>query len=106
MFDQSLEELMFDQVTIEPWVSQDSNQSNTYGTSVTYTAQVIPSTQKVTNAQGDEVVSTAQVIIKERLYFDHRARLTLPSGFVPQQPPIQKIEPVLGLGMDHTRIWL
>lgn len=105
-FDAALEELMFDTVTIEPFSSFDVSQAPTYGSAVTYTAQVIPGTERIINAEGREVTSTAQVIIPARVAVDHRSRITLPSGFAPRTPPIQRVEPMAGLDMDHTRIWL
>lgn len=105
-FDTALEELQFDTVTIEPFTSFDVNQAPVYGTAVTYTAQVIPASERIINAQGREVTSTATVIIQERIAVDHRSRITLPTGFSPNQPPIQRVEPLAGLGLDHTRIWL
>jgi len=105
-FDLSLEELQFDSVTIEPFSSFDANQAPTYGASVAYTAQIVPATERIINAQGREVTSTATVIIQERVAVDHRSRITLPSGFTPRTPPIQRVEPMGGLGLDHTRIWL
>ena len=105
-WDAALEELQFDTVTIEPFVSLDSNQAATYGDAVEYAAQVVPATERIINAQGREVTSTATVIIGERIAVDHRSRITLPTGFSPSQPPIQRVEPMAGLGLDHTRIWL
>jgi hypothetical protein len=105
-FDLALEELQFDTVTIEPFSAFDANQAPTYGAAVTYTAQVVPATERIINAQGREVTSTASVIIQERVAVDHRSRITLPTGFIPNQPPIQRVEPLAGLGLDHTRIWL
>lgn len=105
-FDLALEELQFDTVTIEPFSSFDASQAPTYGAAVTYTAQVIPATERIINAQGREVTSTATVIIQNRVAVDHRSRITLPAGFTPQTPPIQRVEPMIGLGLDHTRIWL
>jgi hypothetical protein len=105
-FDTELEELMFDTVTIEAFTGTDTNQASTFATGVSYKAQVIPSTTRIISQSGREVESTASVIIPERLSIDHRSRITLPSGFVPRTPPIQKVEPMVGLGLDHTRIWL
>jgi hypothetical protein len=104
--DSALLELMTDTVTIEPFVSMTGNQAHTYGSAVTYQAQVLPFSTRIINQQGREVESTASVIIPGRIAVDHRSRITLPSGFSPQHPPIQRVEPAAGLGLDHTRIWL
>jgi hypothetical protein len=59
----------------------------------------------VINQAGREVISNIQVYIPERVHIDQRSRLTLPTGFVPQQPQILGIEPLKGLGLDHTAIY-
>lgn len=105
-WDAALEELMFDTVTIEAYTGTDVNQAPTYGAAATYTAQVMIGSNRIINTEGREVQSTTTVIIPERIAVDHRSRITLPAGFVPLTPPIQKVEPVKGLDMDHTRIWL
>lgn len=102
----SLLELMTEEVTIEPYVSMDGNQAHTYGTAVRYQAQVLPFTTRIIGQQGREVESTSSVIIPGRVAVDHRSRITLPAGFSPRTPPIQRVEPMAGLGLDHTRIWL
>lgn len=104
--DNAMLELMADEVTIEPFSSIDGNQAQTYGTAVTYAAQVMAFTTRIINQQGREVESTASVIIPGRVAVDHRSRITLPAGFSPRTPPIQRVEPMAGLGLDHTRIWL
>ena len=106
MMDTALLGLMFDQVTIEPFTGMDVNQAQTYGAAVTYTAQVLPYTQRVIDKTGKEIISSAHVIIPERVAVDSRSRLTLPAGFVPLQPPIITVRPVKGLGIDHTEIVL
>lgn len=105
-FDSTLLELMTDTVTIEPFSSMSGSQAHSYGAPVSYQAQVLPCTERIINQAGREVTSTASVIIPGRIAVDHRSRITLPAGFSPQKPPIQKIEPMAGLGLDHTRIWL
>lgn len=104
--DASMLELMEETVTIEPFSAMTSNQAHSYGTAVSYRAQVMSFSTRIINAQGREVESTASVIIPGRVQVDHRSRVTLPVGFLPRQPPIQKVEPMAGLGLDHTRIWL
>lgn len=103
-FDLSLGELMTDSVTIEPFVSMSQAQVPTYGTAVTYQAQVLPWSERIIGRDGREIKSTAQIIIPERVAVDPRSRITLPTGFSPSQPPIQAVQPIAGLGLDHTRI--
>lgn len=103
-FDPALEELLFETVTIAPFASLSASQAPTYGAAVTYKAQAMPFVQKEVDAQGKEFVTRFRVVIPERLAVDPRSRITLPSGFTPQTPPIRVVRPVLGLGLDHTEI--
>jgi hypothetical protein len=98
--------LMEDRITIEPYTGTNSQQAPTYGTAVTYQAQVLPFVERVILAGGREVRSTTSVIIPDRLFIDQRSRITLPAGIVPQQPPILGVQPLRGLALDHTRILL
>ena len=102
-FDASLTELMVDAITIEPWASQDVALKPTFGTSVNYPNALCELHEKTyIDGEGREFQSSVRVLIPERLTIDKRARVTLPSGFVPQQPPIRAIFAHKGLGLDHT----
>ena len=102
--DGAMLELMTDTVTIEPFTSLSESQAPTYGASVSYQAQVLPYSERLVDAAGREWRSIARVIIPERLAVDIRSRLTLPAGFVPNQPPIRLVRPIAGLSLDHTEI--
>ena len=104
MFDGALDELLFETVTIEPFSSLSVTQAPSYGSAVTYNAQVLPFAQKLVDRQGKEFDSTGRVIIPDRVAVDLRDRLTLPAAFTPNQPPIRMVRPVLGLDLDHTEI--
>jgi hypothetical protein len=104
--DTSMLSLMEDTVTIEPYAGTNAQQAVTYGTAVTYAAQVLPWSERVIMAGGREVRSTTSVIIPDRLFIDQRSRITLPAGVVPNQPPILGVQPLRGLSLDHTRILL
>lgn len=95
-----------DEITVEPFAALSASQAFTYGTAVTYDALIQRGAKRVTNSQGREVISNVSVIIPERVHIDARSRVTLPSGFVPNQPPIIGVEPLKGLGMDHTVIYV
>jgi hypothetical protein len=104
--DSSLLSLMEDVVIIEPYTGQDSEQAATYGTAVSYPAQVLAWSERIIMPGGREVRSTAAVIIPDRIPLDTRSRITLPAGFNPNQPPIMAVQPMRGLTLDHTRILL
>lgn len=103
-FDSSLLSLMEDEVTIEPFSAIDSTQAITFGAPVTYAALIQRGAKRVINQQGREVISNVQVYIPDRVHVDQRSRLTLPAGFVPQQPQILAVEPAKALGLDHTMV--
>lgn len=102
--DSTMLTLMEDTVTIEPFTSYSSSQAASFGSAVSYAAQVLPWSERGVDAQGREWKSSAKVIIPERVAVDIRSRLTLPSGFSPNQPPIRAIRPIKGLSLDHTEI--
>lgn len=104
-FDSSLTALMEDTVTIEPYSSMTSEQVYSYGTAVTYAALVQRGVRRLRDATGREADSNVQVIIPDRVAVDVRSRITLPSGFSPQTPPIIAVEPLKGLGLDHTVVY-
>ena len=103
-FDNALLFAFEDQVSIEPFSAISSAQVITYGTAVTYAALIQRGARRVIGPGGREVISNVQVIIPDRVHVDQRSRLTLPSGFVPQTPQILSVEPLKGLGMDHTMV--
>ena len=83
---------MADTVTIEPYSGQNVNQENTYGASVSYTCRVVGKRKSVRRPNGQEAVSTAQVYLDRHVAVDPNSRITLPSRFTPQQPPILQVE--------------
>jgi len=95
-----------DEVTIEPFVSMSVAQVSTFGAAVTYPAIIQRGAKRVVGSNGRDLISNVNVTIPERVAIDQRSRVTLPSGFVPNQPPIIGVEPLKGLGMDHTVLFL
>jgi len=107
--DTALLELFPDTITIEPFSSMSSSQAVTYGTAVTYQAQVTSEWSKSISGSGRELSASVRVIIPDRVLIDPRDRVTLPSGWVPNQPPILSVRPVggvVGMAMDSTEITL
>jgi hypothetical protein len=63
----------------------------------------------VIDAKGREMNSNVRVIIPDRVLIDPRDRITLPTGWVPNQPPILAVRPcggVVGMAMDSTEVLL
>lgn len=105
-FDGSLLEMFEDTITIEPFAAEDSARVQTFGAAKTYPALIQRGARRTIGKDGREVISNVQVTIPERVAIDQRSRVTLPAGFVPLQPPIIGVEPLKGLGMDHTSVML
>lgn len=112
-WDSRLDSFLEDEVTIEPPTTRTQAQAQSYGPPVTYPAQVFPWVERVItpvgagtgrNAEGREVRSTGIVRIKDRVAIDQKSRLTLPAGWVPQQPPILGVRPMKGAGLAVTEI--
>lgn len=107
--DPALLELLPDTVTIEPFASTTATQASTYGDAVSYRAQITGAREVVIGAGGRELSSNVKVVIPNRVHVDTRDRITLPSGWVPQQPPVLAVRPVggvLGMNLDATEILL
>lgn len=90
--DQALRDLMQDTITIEPYTGQNVNQESTYGASTSYTCRVVGKRTIVRRPNGQEAVSTAHAHLDRLAGIDPRSRITLPSRFTPQQPPILSVE--------------
>jgi len=102
-FDATLTELMTDSITIEPFASQDADLKRSYGTAVTYANALVENhVENHMDGEGREFRSSVRVLIPERIAVDLRSRVTLPSGFVPSQPPLRAVVSHKGLGLDHT----
>lgn len=83
---------MQDTITIEPYSGQNVNQEDTYSAAVTYTCRVVGKRKIVRKPDGQEAVSNAQAWLDRLASIDPRSRITLPSRFTPQQPPILTVE--------------
>lgn len=105
-FDSSLLQFYEDEITVEPFSAETSARVRSYGSAVTYKALLQQGAKRVISNAGSEVVSNIQAMIPERVHIDQRSRVTLPTGFVPNQPPILGVRFTKGLGMDCTELML
>lgn len=105
-FDAALLEFLTDSITIEPFSAETGARVQSFGAAATYRALVERGARRVIGPGGREVISNVQVTIPDRVLVDQRSRVTLPAGFVPLQPPILAVEPLKGLGLDHTVLHL
>lgn len=105
-FDTSLLSLYDDTITVEPFVSETAARVRSYGSAVSYNAVIQSGAKRVQGSNGAEVVSNVRVLIPDRVHIDQRSRVTLPSGYVPNQPPIIAISHWKALGLDSTELAL
>lgn len=107
MLDPAIYQLLPDSITIEPFSANTVTQAPTFGAAVTYRAQIYGELSIVIDASGQDLKSSVRVIIPDRVHIDPRDRLTLPTGWVPNQPPILAVKPcggVIGMATDSTEI--
>lgn len=98
-------DFMVDTITIEPLVSRDSYGTPIYGGPVSYTCKVDGEQKQVTDAVGIERMSKAKIYLMGTPVIGPTDRLTMPSGFVPSQPPILSVNPFSDeSGSHHTEI--
>ena len=110
VLDSTLYSLMQDTVTIEPFTSETAARVPTYGTAVSYRAQVLPWIgRSITGPDGKDLVPEARVIIEGRVSVDARSRLTLPADMLiagTRTPPIRAVRPQPAnlMSLDLTEI--
>lgn len=77
--DPELLELYVDEVQIEPYVSTDFDNVDTYGAGVLYRAKIDARTEEVVRKNGDVAVSTHSVALDDVYAVDERDRITMPA---------------------------
>ncbi len=98
-------DLMASSVTIEPWVSQSVSGVPSYGTGVAYACYISMQNRVVVDSQGREVVARGRVIMNTATIIGVKDRITLPTGYVPTNPPIIAINVFDDeLGSHHTTV--
>lgn len=97
----SFSALLPDTVTIEPYTGSDGYGGPQFGSAVTYKARIRGGAEDVKNAAGEEVVSNMQIYVNTTTPIDTRSKLTLPSPWVPTNPPIIRVDPVTGFKARH-----
>lgn len=95
-----------DTLTIEPYTGMSGAQVPTYGAGVNYPTLIQSGARRLRDSNGKEIDSNVQAIIPDRVFVDPRSRVTLPSGFVPQQPPIVGVAQTKFQDLDSTMVML
>lgn len=85
-------ELFGDEVTLEPYVSQDQMGLAVFGSGVSRAAHIEGSSVLVRDPSGQERVSRVQVYLPGAYDTSELDRITLPAPWNPTQPPIISVE--------------
>ena len=88
--EEELLELMSDTITVEPPSGTYSDRGQpSFGAAVTYPCRIEPSNgdEIVRSASGEERKAAWIIYVGTTTTINPESRLTLPSGFTPQQPP-------------------
>ena len=85
-----IDDILNDEITIEPFVSQDANGDRTYGAAVTYPAFVSQRIKKVVSMQGEDTVSSVSIMLDGAVVFDLRGRdrITIDPGTAYATQPV------------------
>jgi hypothetical protein len=80
-----------DTISIAPQTGLNDFGEDAYGPVVNYSALVVGKTRMARNLQGEDIVSMVQCYLSAVLSLTTRDKLTLPSAFMPNTPPIISI---------------
>ena len=99
-------DMMPHEITIEPHTGNNAFGAPTYGSAVTYRALVQQKVNLVRDLSNRERASNTKVFVGTVDSIDARSRMTLPTGFLPSQPPIIRVDrPSDERGIHHTVIF-
>ena len=76
-------------IIIEKFQTKTEDGNLVYHEPATYTGNILEETETAWDSEGQEIVSKMKVIIRSNIpNLDNRAKVTLPEGYDPRQPPI------------------
>lgn len=82
-------DMMSDTVTITPWTSQSGSGVPTYGgTAYTITCRIEMKNHLIIDNQGREIMARGRIIMATTTIPSILDQITLPSDYVPTNPPI------------------
>lgn len=103
--------LMTQSVSFEPFVSRDAWGNPTYSGTLGFpNCRVKGGPDQVLSSAGQVVTSMVQVWVPTSSGITVNDRMTLPSDFTPQSPPIIRIDRVpdaggMSTGNSHLKVW-
>ena len=102
----SLNTLFNQRISVESFLGSDSYGAPQFGPAVTYWGRVSLQNRSIKEASGNEVVSNMIVYLDTNRSITLKDRVTLPAGYEPQQPPIQRIYRAQnGKGPHHIELY-
>jgi hypothetical protein len=105
-FEDDFTEFFAHVVNIAPYASQDGYGAAAYGTGIDYPARIVNTVKMIRAADGQERVSNTSIWIGTDAAISPKDKLTLPSAFSPQTPPILRVDRVTDdEGIHHTKLY-
>lgn len=93
-------------VTVEAYSSQTANAVPSFSSGVAYSGRVVNRVKMIRDARGQEKVSNTTIYLNATAAIGPRDRITLPSGYTPQQPVILRVDRIPDEdGLHHTVIY-
>lgn len=98
-------DFMTDTVTIEPLLAKDAYGAPSFNAPVSYVCRVDGQTNQRVSINGEDRTVKAMIFIQGTPSIGPFDRLTMPAGFLPQQPPILVVNLYTDeSGAHHTEI--
>lgn len=94
-------------ITIEPYTGQNSAGEESYGSGIAYSGRVADKTKMIRTDAGIEKVTRTVAWLNTTTAISTRDRVTLPSGFTPNQPPLLRVDRIPDdEGMHHLVLYM
>lgn len=93
-------------VGIEPWATYTGGGSgSTYGTLVSYPCRIEMKNHLVITKDGKQITARGRVFLLSTVIIGSKDRVTLPTGYIPTQPPLLDVNIVDDeSGNHHTTL--
>ena len=79
-------------ILVEPYTTSNAWGDKSYGTAVNYRGRVTNRMKRIVTAAGIDAVSSTDIVLLTSSGIYTEDRITLPSGFLPRQPPILRVD--------------
>ena len=79
-------------IVVEPFTTNDAWGNKSYGSSVSYRGRVTNKMRRIVTMAGVDAISGTDIVLLTSSGVFTEDRITLPSGFLPRQPPILRVD--------------